>query len=63
MPKAYLRYEEEHVFGVIASPSSNVAYDKTGKLAVVGALVGATLGVVTWLETGSVERVGVRAGT
>jgi U3 small nucleolar RNA-associated protein 12 len=38
MPKAYLRYEEEHVFGVIASPSSNVAYDKTGKLAVVGAL-------------------------
>ena len=38
MPKAYLRYEEEHVFGVISSPSSNISYDKTGKLAVVGAL-------------------------
>ena len=38
MPKAYLRYEESSVFGVITSPASNVTFDCTGKLAVVGAL-------------------------
>ena len=38
MPKAYLRYQESDVFGIIASPETNISYDKTGKLAITGAL-------------------------
>ncbi len=38
MPKAYLRYQESDVFGIIASPETNISYDKTGKLAIAGAL-------------------------
>ncbi|KAI9486509.1 MAG: WD40-repeat-containing domain protein [Benjaminiella poitrasii] len=38
MVKAYLRYEPLATFGVIASTSSNIIYDHTGKLAVAPSL-------------------------
>ena len=38
MVQSYLRYEKDASFGVIASPSGNVLYDKTGTLAIVPAL-------------------------
>ena len=38
MPKTYLRYQESDVFGIIASLETSITYDKTGKLAIAGAL-------------------------
>lgn len=38
MVKAYLRYEEAAAFGVVVSADSNICYDNSGKLLLVGAL-------------------------
>lgn len=38
MVKAYLRYEAQATFGVIASSTANIVYDSTGKIAIAPAL-------------------------
>ncbi|KAI9359163.1 WD40-repeat-containing domain protein [Pilaira anomala] len=38
MVKAYLRYEAQATFGVIASSTANIVYDPTGKIAIAPAL-------------------------
>jgi U3 small nucleolar RNA-associated protein 12 len=38
MVKAYLRYEAQATFGVIASSTANIVYDHTGKIAIAPAL-------------------------
>eukprot|EP01126_Amoeba_proteus_P047323 TRINITY_DN5394_c0_g1_i7.p1 TRINITY_DN5394_c0_g1~~TRINITY_DN5394_c0_g1_i7.p1 ORF type:complete len:712 (+),score=151.18 TRINITY_DN5394_c0_g1_i7:71-2206(+) len=38
MLKSYLEFAQAKVFGVLASPPSNVVFDKTGKLGITGAL-------------------------
>ena len=36
--KTYLRYKQEHVLGLIASPSCNIAADSAGRFAASGTL-------------------------
>ncbi|KAI7888858.1 WD40-repeat-containing domain protein [Mucor mucedo] len=38
MVKAYLRYEAQATFGIIASSTANIVYDPTGKIAIAPAL-------------------------
>lgn len=38
MVKAYLRYEAQATFGIIASSTANIAYDHSGKIAIAPAL-------------------------
>lgn len=38
MVKAYLRYEAQATFGVIASSTANIVYDHSGKIAIAPAL-------------------------
>jgi hypothetical protein len=38
MVKAYLRYEAQATFGIIASSTANIVYDHSGKIAIAPAL-------------------------